>query len=147
MLSLCDVGSQCLYSPTTRGRMKSNREAVTECPAIRSSRRRPPSRQASNHGLNDDRRFQLALRETPRFLKIGVIPIEFLAVAIEQSDHPMVISLRNFARVRFPVTKSQRFPKAIVMVSRFAKGRNPHPLPEWETCVKTCQPSLDIFLT
>jgi hypothetical protein len=53
--------------------------------------------------LTTNRRFQLALREPPRFLKASVDPLGFLAVAIEQRDRPMLmltrLSLRNVARI------------------------------------------------
>jgi hypothetical protein len=48
-------------------------------------------RQAFHRGLNDDRRFQLAFRETPCFLKTNVNTLKLLAVAIEQRDNPMVM--------------------------------------------------------
>jgi hypothetical protein len=48
-------------------------------------------RQGSHCGLDDDRRFQLAFRETPRLLKTSVNALKLLAVAIEQRDNPMVM--------------------------------------------------------
>jgi hypothetical protein len=53
----------------------------------------------------------------------------------------------NNLPLRFLVRRIQGLRKAIVMVSRLAKGRRPRRRPEWATCERTCQPWLNSFPT
>jgi hypothetical protein len=40
---------------------------------------------------------------------------------------------------------NQHFPGGASRSGRFAKGRNPRLMPEWDVSVMTCQPSLSIL--
>lgn len=102
MLSPCDVESQCLCWPNVFANGKTTfayrvSHSAGHLPQTASSCDRylgnglKRLKTGLSPGLNHHRRFQLALRETRRFLKASVDPLGFLAVAIEPRDRPMLM--------------------------------------------------------